>query len=174
MVSAVANKQINAGKKASEASQKLTQALHKSDKAKQVPVETHHQLSAMLMAIAALGESRITVERISQTEGKQIQVISKEMNASNNRLAGITGYVNIAPGLTGGDLSKAISAAQTDNESIDARRSIVQAQYGNLKLNVQQKQSEVGASVNAVVQDLQMESGMVSQLGQLSNTICGR
>jgi|GEM_PF-3610295 len=149
-------------------------AAEKDDSTKQVPAEVPQQLDGMLMAIEALNQCRQTTEEISATQANQISVEANEMNTANNELATMSDYAQLPTNLTGNKLEEAIENVTTTNEGVDARRGIVESQIGNMKLDVQQKESEVGANVNAVVQDLQQAASMIQQLGQLSNTVSGR
>ncbi len=162
--------------------QKLSDELHshklaaeKDDSAQQMPAKVPENLEGMLMAIAALDQCRQTTEKISETQANQISVEATAMNNANNTLATMSDYAQLPDSkLSATGLEKAIENVTTINEGVDARRGIVESQIGNMKLDVQQKESEVGANVNAVVQDLQQAASMIQQLGQLSNTVCGR
>ena len=163
-------------RKSAIADQRLHEATHKDDDKKQVPVEHHHaaQLNAILLALTAMQNSRIVDEKDSQVEAQAVSALTKQMDGLNSQLSGINQYQTIASGLTGDDLTEAIQHAQTQNSMVDARRSLIEGEYGDDKLMVQQKQSTIGSDVNAVVQQLQQSAALLNDVAQLANIVSGR
>ena len=168
--------QAEVGRKDAHRSERLREAEHKNDDKKQVPVEHHHaaQLDAIMLALIAMQDSRNVNAKMVQEQSVEINALSVHMTDLNRTLAGMNNYQIIAPHLSGDDLTEAIANAQTQNSLEDALRSIYEGEYGNDKLEVQQKQSETGADVNAIVQQLQQAAGLLNQLSQLSNVVSGR
>ncbi|MCH9610498.1 MAG: hypothetical protein S4CHLAM81_01420 [Chlamydiales bacterium] len=154
----------------------LHEAIHKGDDKKQVPVEHHGaaHLNAILVALMAMQDQRILDQKTVQVESQSVAALSVQMSGLNKTLAGMDDYASIDKSLKGDKLTEAIENMQTQNESLDARRSMVQGQYGNDKLEVQQRQSSMGADVNAVVQQLQQAAGLLNQVSQLASVVSGR